>query len=217
MDRGCAQLKVPAFFRCEGHREHLFPTTPTFVSDVFPLNQGLGAADLPVFLLLGRGPFLRLWYCDVCCPSGPLPTEGVDVQLAWQGAGGSRAVQGSCLTLPLLLMAAQREQEKLLVFVVCCLCCLCALAVRGTGCSSSCGMAACDPLAGRRRREEKVVASWDGGHCHGTQQSPLSWQVWLCLLEKNLNINQSAYLLLKIVSMAGNLVGLDHREREGTR
>lgn len=56
MDCGCAQLKVQAFclcLACEGHREHLFSTTPALASGMFPLNQVLGAADLLFFLLFG--------------------------------------------------------------------------------------------------------------------------------------------------------------------
>lgn len=170
---------------CEGHREHLFSTTPTFVSDVFPLSQGLGAADLPVSLLLGQGPFLGFWCCDVCCPSGSLPTESMDVQLAGQGAGGQQSSAGQlphsvpaavgcserageaaslCCLLPLLSLCLGSERPEVLPFLQ-------------HGCLR--------PLAGRRRRrEEKVVAAWDGDNCHGTQQSPLSWKAWLCLLEK---------------------------------
>lgn len=136
----------------------------------------------------------------------------------WEAA---EAVQGSCLNVPAAVACSQKAGEAA------CLCSLppfvvsCALTVRGTRFSSSCGTAACGLLAGkrrrRRRREEKVSAAWDGDNCHGTQQSPLSPQARLCLLVKNLNINQSGYLLLKRVSWAGNLVGLYHQKMENTR
>lgn len=151
---------------CEGHREHLFSTTPTFVSDVFPLSQGLGAADLPVSLLLGQGPFLGFWCCDVCCPSGSLPTEGMDVQLAGQGAGGQQSSAGQLPhSVPAAVGCSERAGEAA---SLCCLLPLLSLCL-GSEARGAPISAARLPAATCRQEEEE---GGEGGGSMGWRQLP---------------------------------------------